>query len=725
MCLSQSLSPKILSSSLCLCDAPHRAQSADRVRLVQHEAVEGQFNFEGDRDLSKFLATAQKVGLLVVLRAGPYMCGEWEFGGLPAWIFKNGSIPIRTYSQPYISYVDKWWQGQLLPLIKPHLYSAGGNVVMVQCENEYGSYGDVSKHPTDMQYMVHLIDMARKALGEDVILFTTDGGDEGFMTRGSIKGSSVYTVGDGCGSPQTCVDAQKAFNAPGQSPFMCSECYTGWLTHWGEAGANTSSSAPHVDSILGKFGGSISLYMGHGGTNWGFFSGANGGGGTSFQPHITSYDYDSPVSEAGEHGYHGGTDKFAAMKAVMTKYASPDEAIPPEPPLPPRTAYGDVKMTLVAPLLGNLKVLAPTAAATGTAATPAAETLGPACHYGMMLYSKTLTASDLAGSSDSGAAAGLTISAGGLRDRAQIFVDGVEMGTLYRVSNPTAAIALSGAKAGSVLQLLVENMGRINFSHGMDDDRKGITGQVMLGAKPLTGGWTTHCLPLDAHSFSELEWKPPSSSAAAAAAAGPAFYKAEFSTATATDTFLAMHGWTKGIAWVNGFNLGRYWETKGPQHTLYIPGPRLNNGTTKNELIVLELHNSSVGLNFSLRGEPELRPSSGAAAGCDPTVGAKAGAHVAMVASGPKLAHQQQWIKKRAFARGARSFVPIHPRSFVRRLCAALPFPGTERFVALCVVGLLLQRTRLARASSRSRSRQCRPFAWRWRPAARTQAQAA
>lgn len=256
-----------------------------------HEAVEGEFNFDGDRDLSRFLTTAQKVGLLVVLRAGPYMCGEWEFGGLPAWLFKNGSIPLRTYSQPYISYVDRWWQGQLLPLIKPHLYSAGGNVVMVQCENEYGSYGDVSKHPTDMQYMVHLIEMARKALGDDVILFTTDGGDEGFMTRGSIKGSSVYTVGDGCGNPQTCVNAQKAFNAPGQSPFMCSECYTGWLTHWGESGANTSSSAPHVDSILGQFDGSISLYMGHGGTNWGFFSGANGGGGTSFQPHITSCEH--------------------------------------------------------------------------------------------------------------------------------------------------------------------------------------------------------------------------------------------------------------------------------------------------------------------------------------------------------------------------------------------------------------------------------------------------
>ena len=254
-----------------------------------HEPVQGQFNWAGDRNLSHFLTTAQTVGLLVVMRAGPYMCGEWEFGGLPAWIFQNGSIPIRTYSEPYISYVDSYWNEELMPILKKHLYSEGGNVVMVQCENEYGSYGDVSKHPNDFKYMQHLISSARSILGKNVVLFTTDGGDIGYMTRGSFKGSSVYTVGDGCGNPQTCVDAQKAFNPPGQSPFMCSECYTGWLTHWGEGGANTSSSAPHVDSILGQYDGSISLYMGHGGTNFGFFSGANGGGGSSFQPHITSY----------------------------------------------------------------------------------------------------------------------------------------------------------------------------------------------------------------------------------------------------------------------------------------------------------------------------------------------------------------------------------------------------------------------------------------------------
>ena len=423
-----------------------------------HEPVRGEFNWEGDRDLGQFLATAQKVGLLVVLRAGPYMCGEWcahsvsrsscsrsgggakmhAAGAGSSAACRPGSSPTdrsrsaptpsptsatstatgrrsccrcsRSTSTPRAATSSWCPPPPLLSSPPAHPFAS----LQVQCENEYGSYGDVSKHPTDKQYMLHLISTAREVLGEDVILFTTDGGDEGFMTRGSINGSMVYTVGDGCGSPQTCVDAQKAFNPPGKSPFMCSECYTGWLTHWGEAGANTSSSAPHVDSILGKFGGSVSLYMGHGGTNWGFWSGANGGGGTSFQPHITSYDYDSPVSEAGEHGYNNGLDKYAAMQTVLKKYASKDEVVPPEPPLLPRTAYGQMAMTQRAGLLANLAVLSPEAAATNTDATPFAESLGPACHYGFMVYSTKLSAPEAAPGSQ------LTITAGGLRDRAQV-----------------------------------------------------------------------------------------------------------------------------------------------------------------------------------------------------------------------------------------------------------------------------------------------------------------
>ena len=180
-----------------------------------------------DRNISHFIHLAQKHDLMAVVRAGPCMCSEWEFGGLPAWLYENGTVSIRTDAEPHMSAATQYWEEQFLPQIAPLLYSRGGPVVMVQVENEYGSYGDVSTHPSDKSYIQKLVASARKMLGSDIILMTTDGGSVGYMTRGSLKGSAVYTVGDGCGNPATCVAAQKEFNAPGMSPFMCSECYTG------------------------------------------------------------------------------------------------------------------------------------------------------------------------------------------------------------------------------------------------------------------------------------------------------------------------------------------------------------------------------------------------------------------------------------------------------------------------------------------------------------------
>eukprot|EP00041_Stephanoeca_diplocostata_P011407 m.188329 g.188329 ORF g.188329 m.188329 type:complete len:797 (-) comp18526_c0_seq2:98-2488(-) len=573
------------------------------------------------RNITKFISLAAELDMVVVLRAGPYMCGEWEFGGLPAWIFENGSTPIRTYSEPYITHAVSWWKNFLLPVVKPLLYSAGGPVVMVQVENEYGSYGDVSKNPTDMQYMQTLVATARGALGEDIILFTTDGGSTSYMTRGTIPGSSVYSVGDGCGNPSTCVAAQKQFNAPGKSPFMCSECYTGWLTHWGEGGANTSSSAPHVDTILGMKG-SISLYMGHGGTNFGYWSGANGGGGKSFSPHETSYDYDSPVSEGGEHGYHGGVDKYAAMQQVMKKYAK--TPVPAEPALLPREALGTVPMTSSVGFFDALPTLSPKPAATGTVSPPFLESLGPNCYYGFAVYQTQVPAA---------VSAGATLAFGAIRDRVQVFVDGVYQGVSYRTSGGPVTLSIA-AKAGAVLRLLVENMGRINFSHGMDNEIKGLTGNVTLNGNTLTG-WTTSCAPVTPSDIGNLPFKP---MATGALPTGPAFYKGTVKATAAVDTFLYLDGWTKGLAWMNGFALGRYWQTEGPQQTLFVPSTAMQAGD--NTLVVLELQNSTTA-DAQFLGEPMLqkpKPSS-----CDATVPAKAGMTVSVIMSSPKLAHQQQW----------------------------------------------------------------------------------
>jgi len=198
-----------------------------------HQPTREEIDFTSpDRDLGTFLKLAQKYDFMVILRAGPYICGEWEFGGLPAWILENGTIPLRTDAEPYMSLATSWWKDSLFPYVKPYLVDNGGPIVMVQVENEYGSFGDVSNVDSDRSYLEKLIQIAIESLGQQALLFTTDGGSESFMTRGSLKGSQVYTVGDGCGNISTCIDAQKAFNPPGKSPFFCSECYTGWLTHW-------------------------------------------------------------------------------------------------------------------------------------------------------------------------------------------------------------------------------------------------------------------------------------------------------------------------------------------------------------------------------------------------------------------------------------------------------------------------------------------------------------
>lgn len=550
-----------------------RAMGLNAVQTVVpwnwHEEVEGRLRWDGDRDLEAYLRIAQDLGLMVLLRPGPYICAEWEFGGFPAWILPRVG-KLRTFDAAFIALVDKWW-GELLPRIEPLLYSRGGPVVMAQLENEYGSYGDVSRNAADRQYMEHLLALARRHLGKDVVIYTTDGGNAGYMQRGSLKGGDVLTLGDG---GWNCT-AQSMFNPPGLNPCLNAESYSGWLTHWGSRVANSSAGDFGVAAALAS-GYSFNIYMAHGGTNFGWMNGANGGG-RDYQPDITSYDYGAPIAEDGSHGFGSdGRDKFLTFRAAL-QHRAPLDGFPPEPAPLPRRAYGKLQLRERAPLLSpeTLQKLSPRGAVPlpGGGLGSMEAVLGQ--HYGFALYvAETAAEGDTLEISDYP------------RDRVQVFLAGDYQGAIYR---PEAAPLKLRRRAtvGESLHLLVENMGRLNFG-GQMYDPKGIPADALVtlsGSRAATN-WSAWPLPLDYSEVSALGY------AAAAGACdelvGPAFYRASLQVEDApVDTFLRLDGFVKGVVWINGINLGRYWLARPPQRALYVPGPFLRQGG--NEVVVLEL----------------------------------------------------------------------------------------------------------------------------------------
>ena len=536
-----------------------------------HEEKEGVFNFEGDHDLEAFIGDVKAAGMLLMVRQGPYMCGEWEFGGFPAWLI-NKNVTIRTYEPNYINYVTKWFN-KLQPVLKPHLHSNGGPIIMAQVENEYGSYGNVAGHPADKQYMEYLTTLTKKAFGENATyVYTTDAGSDYYMSRGSLKGSAVVTFGDD-GLGKAC-NAMKEFNPAGMNPCMSTELYTGWLTHWGESMANTSSQGLANALAIGlKNGDSFNLYMAFGGSNFGFFAGSNGGG-ARFSPHITSYDYDAPISENGDHGFGSDSkDKLLAVREVIqAHYSTP---LPDLVPNRVRMALGDVKMTSFAPFMSSvtLDTLTHGKAPFKLAAPTNVEKFGQAFGYG--LYS---TVAPKAGDV-------LTIS-GYVRDRAQVFVDGVRVpGAIWRPD--MAPLKGLNARQGSRIDILVEIMGRLNFGTSMFDP-KGLATDVTLDGTPLSGAWELRSINLTAADVTAVQTQPITK----VPTTGPNFFKGVMNVkGTPKDTYISTLGWGKGMVWVNGFNLGRYWEVKGPQHALFLPAMKLEEGD--NEVVVLELEQPS------------------------------------------------------------------------------------------------------------------------------------
>ncbi|KAI5413772.1 variant 2, Beta-galactosidase 17 [Lathyrus oleraceus] len=301
-----------------------------------HEPTPGKLVFEGFADIESFLNLCHKLDLLVMVRPGPYICAEWDWGGFPSWLSSMNPSPIPRSSDPaFLKLVERWW-GKLLPKLVPLLYDNGGPIIMVQVENEYGSYGD------DKAYLQHLITLARGHLGHDAILYTTDGGSRENLEKGTIRGDSVFsavdfTTGD---DPWPIFKLQKEFNAPGKSPPLSTEFYTGWLTHWGEKNAKTDadSTAAALEEILRKNGSAV-LYMAHGGSNFGFYNGANTGANEAdYKPDLTSYDYDAPIREAGD----VDNSKFNAIRRVIARYSS--VPLPSIPSDNKKATYGPIHL---------------------------------------------------------------------------------------------------------------------------------------------------------------------------------------------------------------------------------------------------------------------------------------------------------------------------------------------------------------------------------------------
>eukprot|EP00960_Hanusia_phi_P020923 617225-Hanusia_phi.AAC.1 len=436
--------------------------------------------------VEEFIALANELGLLVLLRPGPFICAEWEFGGFPAWLLKDPQLVLRTYEPNYIREVEIWF--------RKYLYQHGGPIVMVQVENEFGSYGDVSQNAADHKYLQHLIHLCRSLLGPQVVLYTTDFGNLDSMRRGSFNSSVILTAGDfgPNGNVTEAMLAQRAMNPKGLAPSFCSEYYPGWYSVWGQENISRTSTHAAVTTLKTMIDGefSFSMYMVHGGTNFGFWSGANildGSQPYQYASIITSYDYSSPISECGEHGIGSDNlDKFEALRSLLQNYSR--TPLPPEPPAIPLVDLGIVHLPWRLSLWNVLDKIGGMAI---SSQRPLPFELINA-DYGFVLYSRPGISLE---SRESGKK-NMTI--GRVKDRAQIFLDHELSAVVSRHEDrPSVASLVVGPNQGAKkLDILVENLGRVNYGKFLKDS-KGLFGPVLFGDDEILGDWTNLPLVLD------------------------------------------------------------------------------------------------------------------------------------------------------------------------------------------------------------------------------------
>ncbi|KAI8529665.1 hypothetical protein RHMOL_Rhmol12G0242200 [Rhododendron molle] len=632
-----------------------------------HEPSRGELDFEGIADIVSFLKLCQKLDLLVMLRAGPYICAEWDLGGFPPWLLAvEPALRLRSSDPAFLDLekdgmlvdialkVESWW-GVSLPLIAPLLYGNGGPIIMVQIENEFGSYGN------DKVYLHHLVALARGHLGDAIILYTTDGGSREALEKGTIRGDAVFsavdfTTGD---DPWPIFKLQKEFNAPGKSPPLSAsvfdfvlkyEFYTGWLTHWGEKIAKTDAdfTAAALEKILSRNGSAV-LYMAHGGTNFGFYSGANTGANEyDYKPDLTSYDYDAPIKESGD----VDNAKFKALHSVIKKYHA--ASLPSVPSDNEKTGYGRIQLQKSSILFDTLNIKGAIHVAESespismesagqvhdvlalflvkfhhlwkfvpvkvvTMYSAKSERVFCSQMFGLMLYVSEYRASNN----------GSILSIPEVHDRAQVFIScsskvdaqrPTYIGTIERWSNKPLGLPYTGCHSNTSLFVLVENMGRVNYGQFMFD-RKGILSSVYLSGKALHG-WKMFSVPFSnlngkekVNPIIQLAYSEIITSSAHEklkdsfdnSQKEPAFYSGYFTvdeTSQLKDTYISFRGWGKGIASVNDFNIGRYWPSFGPQCNLYVPAPVLRHG--ENVVVILELESPDPELVVTSVDQPDF-----------------------------------------------------------------------------------------------------------------------
>lgn len=524
-----------------------------------HEKKPGEFDFSGILDIEKYLEIAQKVGLYAIVRPGPYICAEWDFGGLPAWLLKDKNMQIRCMYPDYLKCVERFYK-ELLARLVPHLESHGGNIIAMQVENEYGSYGN------DKDYLRYVEKLTRDC-GIDCLLFTSDGNTNNMISGGSLP--DIYKVLNFGSRSRTAFNVLKGFENDG--PNMCGEFWCGWFDHWRDK-HHTRNSLEIVNEIKGFIdnGASFNMYMFHGGTNFGFTAGANHNQGHGYEPTVTSYDYCAMLTEWGDY-----TPAYHAVRKLLCEKQGIE---PPELPESPKLqSIGKVELTETASLFENLDNIGEKH---HVPVPEGMEYFGQ--NFGLIYYETTLKGKYNAS----------PMYVKNVHDFAEVYFDGEKKTsidrTLYTVegkttlkdvifkkkkgeSSPFLMPALSGERK---IGVLVDTMGRVNYGENMLD-RKGIS-DIYLGIQRLMNYdvWT---LPLD--NLDKLKYS------SSVKKDEPVFLKGSFKTDSKADCFVHLDGFNRGCVYINGFNLGRFWKV-GPQKSLYIPGTLLKD---ENEIIVFNI----------------------------------------------------------------------------------------------------------------------------------------